>query len=147
MNIFCGECSQCSPSGQEPAHTPHCMHIFTHWPSSTFSSTSRRKLLRYWSMALTLRSFISASRETLHRAHPDFLNPGDVFIDEFRHTRDVRDGDFIAGNALGFQAHLFEGIVDLAHAVTRQFRALDEMALVIVAVFAAQQHHAVPTSI
>ena len=43
MKIFCGECSQCGPNGHEPAHTPHCMHILTHSPSSTSASTSRRK--------------------------------------------------------------------------------------------------------
>jgi hypothetical protein len=46
MNSFCGECCQCAPNGHEPAQTPHCMHIFTHAPSSTLSSTSLRKLLR-----------------------------------------------------------------------------------------------------
>ena len=49
MKIFCGECSQCWPRGQEPAQTPHCMHILTHSPSSTFASTSFKKLLRYFS--------------------------------------------------------------------------------------------------
>ena len=31
---------------QEPAQTPHCMHILTMWPSSTLASTSLRKLFR-----------------------------------------------------------------------------------------------------
>src|SRR5450756_3174170 len=51
MKIFCGECSQCGPNGHEPAHTPHCMHILTHSPSSTCASTSLRKLLVYWASA------------------------------------------------------------------------------------------------
>ena len=46
MNSSWGGCCQCGPNGQEPEHTPHCMHILIHSPSSTLASTSARKLLR-----------------------------------------------------------------------------------------------------
>src|SRR3989344_8384348 len=63
MKISCGGCSQWGPSGQEPAHTPHCMHILTQLPSSTFDSTSLRKSLRYFSTIAVLRSVMVSPEE------------------------------------------------------------------------------------
>src|SRR3990167_6078697 len=145
MKSFCGECSQCGPNGQEPAHTPHCMHILTHSPSSTCASTSLRKLLVYRASACWLRSltFARSSRKPLHWTHADFLDHLGVVVDQLRHARDVGDRDFVGCHALGLDRHLLQRVVDLAHAVGRKFGAFDEVALVIVAVLAAHQHHAV----
>src|SRR3989338_1375920 len=65
MKISCGGCSQCGPSGQEPEHTPHCMHILTQLPSSTFASTSLRKSLRYLSTIAVFRLLMEAPCESL----------------------------------------------------------------------------------
>src|SRR3990172_10151398 len=61
MKISCDGCSQAVPSGQDPEHTPHCMHILTQLPSSTFASTSLRKSLRYFSTITLFRSVIKGS--------------------------------------------------------------------------------------
>src|SRR3989344_5519855 len=61
MKISCGGGSQAAPSGQEPEHTPHCMHILPQLPSSTFASTSLRKSLRYFSTITLFRSVIKGS--------------------------------------------------------------------------------------
>src|SRR3989344_7615158 len=65
MKISCGGCSQCGPSGQEPEHTPHCMHILTQLPSSTFASTSLRKSLWYFSTIALLRSVMVSPKKFL----------------------------------------------------------------------------------
>jgi len=59
MKISCGGWAQYLPKGQEPEQTPHCMHIFTHSPSSTFASTSLRKSLRYCSIILLFKSLMT----------------------------------------------------------------------------------------
>src|SRR5512141_2300276 len=92
MKIFCGECCQCGPSGQEPAQTPHCMHILTQWPSSTLASTSLRKLLLYL-VVMSVRSSISAEALHRRRAHLDEL--GNVVVDHLGDAGVVRDRHFV----------------------------------------------------
>ena len=65
MKISWGGWAQWGPMGQDPEQTPHCMHMRTHSPSSTFASTSLRKLVRYFSTIAVFRFVIFGSPEGL----------------------------------------------------------------------------------
>ena len=114
MKISCGGCSQALPRGQEPAQTPHCMHILTHSPSSTFASTSFRKLLRYCSIIAVFKSLISDPLE-LERAQADLLDGLSHIVDQFGRAFDISDRHLVDLDPLRFQIEGLQGVADLAH--------------------------------
>src|SRR5665647_1531401 len=120
-----------------------------HTPQLPLESCCRRawpqRHWRLWASSLSLPAFPSI--EPLHWRHPDFLDLGSVLVDQCRHFLVIGNRNLVAGDTFWLQTHALERVIDLAHAVVSQLRALDKVTLVVIAALATHHHHTIPATV